>query len=85
MKLKTSLADYTEQEFKALISAIDNSGTEEERGSLLEHFNKIVPHPAGSDLLYYPEDGADESPEGVVQTIQAWCLANDLPGFKPRF
>jgi hypothetical protein len=85
MKLKNNLADYTEQEFQELISAIDDSGTEEERGALLEHFNKVVPHPAGSDLLYYPEDGADESPEGVVQTIQTWCLANGLPGFKPRF
>ncbi|MDD2050868.1 bacteriocin immunity protein [Pseudomonas putida] len=85
MKLKTNLADYTEQEFKALIKAIDDSGTEEERDALVEHFNKVVPHPAGSDLLYYPEEGTDESPDGVVKIIQAWCLANGLSGFKPRF
>jgi hypothetical protein len=85
LRLKISLADYTKQEFKALIRSIDNAGSEEERGALVEHFNKVVPHPAGSDLLYYPEDGTDESPEGVVQIIHAWCLANGLPGFKPRF
>ena len=85
MKLKTNLADYTEREFKALIIAIEASENERERDALVEHFNKVVPHPSGSDLLYYPEDGTNESPDGVVQIIQDWCLANGLPGFKPRF
>lgn len=82
MEVKSDLADYTEQEFKALIDAIDKAGTEEERGELVAHFNKIVPHPAGSDLLFYPEDGLDDSPDGVVQTIKSYCLCNGLPGFK---
>ncbi|WP_323550902.1 MULTISPECIES: bacteriocin immunity protein [unclassified Pseudomonas] len=46
---------------------------------------KLLPHPAGSDLLYYPQPGADESPEGVVQEIQTWCLANGVPGLKSAF
>lgn len=82
MDLKSNLADYTKYEFKALIGAIDDAETEEYRGKLVEHFNKIVPHPAGSDLLFYPEDGADDSPEGVVQTIEDYCASKGLPGFK---
>lgn len=82
MEFKSDLADYTEQEFKALIDAIDDAGTEEDRGELVEQFNKIVPHPAGSDLLFYPEDGIDDSPDGVVQTIKDYCLSKGLPGFK---
>ncbi|WP_085710842.1 MULTISPECIES: bacteriocin immunity protein [unclassified Pseudomonas] len=82
MDLKSNLAEYTEQEFKALIEAIDDADTEEARGELVEHFNKLVPHPAGSDLLFYPEDGADDSPEGVVQAIKDYCLAHHLQSFK---
>jgi hypothetical protein len=82
MELKSNLAEYTEQEFKALIEAIDDADTEEGRGELVEHFNKLVPLPAGSDLLFYPEDGADDSPDGVVQAIKDYCLANGLQGFK---
>ncbi|MGE8176013.1 bacteriocin immunity protein [Pseudomonas fluorescens] len=82
MAFKNSIADYTEQEFKALIGAIDDAVTEEHRGELVEHFNKIVPHPAGSDLLFYPVAGEDDSPDGVVQTIKDYCLSKGLPGFK---
>ncbi|MFJ2714931.1 bacteriocin immunity protein [Pseudomonas sp. NPDC087346] len=82
MELKSNLAEYTEQEFKALIEAIDDADTEEVRGELVEHFNKLVPHPAGSDLLFYPEDGADDSPEGVVQAIKEYCHTHHLQSFK---
>lgn len=82
MESKEKLADYTEDEFKSLIQAIDDAETESQQAELVEHLNKIVPHPAGSDLLFYPEPGADESAEGIVQIIKAWCTANGLPGFK---
>ncbi|SDT41117.1 Colicin immunity protein / pyocin immunity protein [Pseudomonas asplenii] len=82
MGLKIQLADYTEQEFKALIQAIEDAKTEEERGELVDHFNKIVPHPAGSDLLFYPEAGEDDSADGVARTVSDYCRANGLPGFK---
>ncbi|NCE89789.1 bacteriocin immunity protein [Pseudomonas sp. L13] len=82
MNLKSALVDYTEHEFEALIAAIDDAKTEEERGELVEHFNKLVPHPAGSDLLFYPEDGADDSPNGVIQSIKNYCLSMGLPSFK---
>jgi len=82
MELKSNLDEYTEQEFKALIQAIDDADSEEARGELVEHFNKIVPHPAGSDLLFYPEDGADDTADGVTRTVKEWLAAQGLPGFK---
>ncbi|MFW0755173.1 bacteriocin immunity protein [Pseudomonas sp. H11T01] len=86
MELKSALSDYTEDQFKALIQSIkDCEGTEDFQAELIAHLNSLAAGAGGSDLIYYPEDGADNSAEGVVQTIQAWCLANSLPGFKPRF
>lgn len=82
MEFKSHLGDYTEKEFRSLIDSIDDAGTEEDRGALVEHFNKVVPHPAGSDLLFYPEDGADDSQNGVVQTIKDYCLSMGLRCFK---
>lgn len=81
MAAKTSLSDYTEDEFIRLIKAIDDAASEAEQGELVEKFNRVVPHPAGSDLLFYPEPGADDSPEGVVVVIKEWCRANGQPGF----
>ncbi len=86
MEFKGALSDYTEDQFKALIKSIkDCEGTEDFQAGLIEHLNSLAAGAGGSDLIYYPEDGSDNSAEGVVQTIQAWCLANGLPGFKPRF
>ena len=49
---------------------------------LLLHFEKVSEHPAGSDLIYYPEPGADNSPESVTQIVKEWRAAKSLPGFK---
>ncbi|MFJ2480241.1 bacteriocin immunity protein [Pseudomonas sp. NPDC087598] len=82
MELKSHLAYYTEEEFKSLIQAIEDARTEDERGELVDHFNKIVPHPAGSDLLFYPEAGEDDSLDGVTRAVSDYCHANGLQGFK---
>ncbi|MDQ0702680.1 hypothetical protein QF043_001472 [Pseudomonas sp. W3I7] len=37
---------------------------------LLDAFCEIARHPAGTDLIYYPGDGADDSAEGIAQTIK---------------
>jgi hypothetical protein len=85
MERKRALSDYTEEQFKALIQSIkDCEGTEDFQADLVEHLNSLAAGAGGSDLIYYPEDGSDNSAEGVVQTIQTWCLANALPGFKAR-
>ncbi len=83
MELKDSLRHYTEYQFKMFIKAIEDAETENQQAELIVHFNKIVPHPAGSDLLFYPEPGADDSAEGVVKEIQKWCLDNGIPGLRP--
>lgn len=82
MVLKSSLADYTQAEFLQLIHAIESAATEQERDDLLEHFIQVTGHPAGSDLIYYPEADADDSPEGILQAIKEWRSTNGLPGFK---
>ncbi|APC15611.1 bacteriocin immunity protein [Pseudomonas frederiksbergensis] len=83
MTLKNSVSDYTEEEFVGLLQRIiGNDTSEEEENKLVHHFNTICEHPAGSDLIFYPEDGADDSAEGITQTVKAWRAANGLPGFK---
>ncbi len=89
MKFKPKLEDYTEVEFFASISEFFSSKsnlTDEEYGDykeeLLEHFITIVEHPHGSDLIYYPADGVEDSPEGVMQSVKKWLAQDNKPGFK---
>ena len=86
--IRPSLSDYTEDQFTHLVRQIlieDGSDTDEEADKLLLHFRTIVGHPAGMDLIYHPEPGVDDSPEGITNTVKAWREANGLPGFKSRF
>jgi type I site-specific restriction-modification system R (restriction) subunit len=85
MELKNALSDYTEYQFKELITAIQDAETESQRDNFLLHFKKIVSHPAGTDLIYYPEPGAVSSAEGITETVKKWREANGLPGFKSVF
>ncbi|MGB8922669.1 MAG: bacteriocin immunity protein [Pseudomonas sp.] len=84
--LKNSFSEYTEAEFIGLLEELakeDEEAENDERADqLLLHFKKVSQHPAGSDLIYYPEPGADNSPEGVTQIVKAWRAAQGLPGFK---
>ncbi|CAQ83310.1 MULTISPECIES: bacteriocin immunity protein [Photorhabdus] len=83
MKLKNKLEEYTENEFIDLISRIiSDEGTEKEQDTLLENFIKITEHPSGTDLIYYPENGENDSPEGILKTIKEWRAKNGKPGFK---
>ncbi|WP_192981943.1 bacteriocin immunity protein [Pseudomonas sp. EggHat1] len=82
MAQKDSLSEYTELEFIELVRSIGRCKSESERDELLDHWERLVQHPAGTDLLYYPEDGVDDSPEGVTRTVKGWRAANGLPGFK---
>ena len=80
--LRNTFADYTRDEFLQLIHAIENASIEHVRDQLLENFIQVTEYPAVSDLLYYPEPGADDSVEGIIRTIKEWRAANGLPGFK---
>ncbi len=81
--LKNSISDYTEDEFLRLVEEICSAtGGEEYQDDLLENFIAVSSHPSGSDLIFYPEDGADDSPAGITETVKKWREANGLPGFK---
>ncbi|WP_045883793.1 bacteriocin immunity protein [Pseudomonas chlororaphis] len=81
--MKNTLSDYTESEFEALLQRIINhDGAEPEVDKLVFHFEEVSEHPAGSDLIFYPEDGADDSASGITQTVKEWRAAQGLPGFK---
>ncbi|AIN16793.1 colicin immunity / pyocin immunity family protein [Yersinia rochesterensis] len=83
MELKYKLEEYRESEFIELISKIIlDKGLEDELDSLLENFINVSEHPNGSDLIYYPEEGADDSPEGILAEIKKWRAENGKPGFK---
>ena len=82
---KNSISYYTESEFIKVINEIfsANKGAPDEvLDPLLDEFERITEHPAGSDLIYYPEPGEDTSAEGITKTVKKWREANGLPGFK---
>lgn len=81
---KKTISDYTEAEFLALVKKIFNvqSTTEEEDINNVLEFKRLCEHPSGADLLYYPDDSREDSPEGVVKEVKEWRAANGKPGFK---
>nr|3GJN_A Chain A, Colicin-E9 immunity protein [Escherichia coli]3GJN_D Chain D, Colicin-E9 immunity protein [Escherichia coli] len=84
MELKHSISDYTEAEFLQLVTTIcDAEATsEEELDKLITHFEEMTEHPSGSDLIYWPKEGDDDSPSGIVNTVKQWRAANGKSGFK---
>jgi hypothetical protein len=84
MELKNSISEYSESEFLKLLQTICDAEaeTEEEHSTLIDQFEKITEHPSGSDLIYFPEDGEDDSPEGILKTVKEWRAKNGKPGFK---
>ncbi|MGG1927213.1 bacteriocin immunity protein [Enterobacter soli] len=84
MFMKT-LKDYTENEFLELVQKLFDvtETTEAEDIKNILEFKRLAEHPDGSDLIYYPRDGREDSPEGVVNEVKEWRSANGKPGFKP--
>ncbi|MEG2568194.1 MAG: bacteriocin immunity protein [Acinetobacter sp.] len=71
MEIKAKISDYSEAEFLELINAIKAGDDDEEaEDKLIFHFNTIVGHPAGSDLIFYPESKKAQSAEEIVETIK---------------
>ncbi|MFL1516454.1 bacteriocin immunity protein [Pseudomonas prosekii] len=80
-----TIGEYTEKEFIHFVQkirVINEKGSDEELGEILAKFRKLTGHPDGSDLIFYPEPGSDNSAEGVTQIVKAWRSAQGLPGFK---
>nr|6ER6_A Chain A, immunity Imdes7 [Escherichia coli] len=83
MELKHSISDYTEAEFLEFVKKIeDANSSEDEQQKLVEEFIRLTEHPSGSDLIYYPRDDREDSPEGIVKEIKEWRAANGKSGFK---
>jgi hypothetical protein len=80
-----NISDYTESEFISFVQKIratNRGGSDEELGELLAQFRELTGHPDGTDLMFYPEPGEDNSAEGVTRTVKEWRAAQGLPGFK---
>lgn len=91
MIFKDRLEDYTEAEFLELLHAFSNfpeglhgKALEAYLDRLLTHFEKITEHPGRSDVIFYPEEGQEDSSEGILAVIKEWRAANNKPGFKPE-
>lgn len=78
------LKDYTEEEFLLFVKKIFESSyvTEEKQIEAVFEFERLTEHPDGSDLIYYPRDGREDSPEGIVKEVKEWRAFTGKPGFK---
>lgn len=86
---KNHIEDFTESEFLAFVGEFFENRSGLKGAALGQHlddlalkFEEIIENPLGSDLIYYPGDDADDSPQGVVNRVKAWRAANGKPGFK---
>ncbi|MFJ4052027.1 bacteriocin immunity protein [Pseudomonas sp. NPDC089743] len=86
MKLEKRLQDYDEHSFLLLVKNIwDVEGKRSEHNSFIAHFDQIIGHPAGSDLLFYStadETGSINSPDHIVATIKSWHQQKGRAAFK---
>jgi len=85
MKLKTTLNDYTEPEFQALVDliwAVDLPKVDHDR--LINHFDQIAGHPSGADLFFYhPKSNPNPNSSGsVVYSVKDWHRKQGRAAFK---
>lgn len=73
--------DYTEEEFLSFLKDLCSgpgalNGKEFEQLTIerVKHFEKNTQHPAKSDLIFYPENDQDDSPEGILKIVKDWRL-----------
>ncbi|WP_085700908.1 bacteriocin immunity protein [Pseudomonas sp. B26(2017)] len=78
-----TISDYTEAEFIEFLNSVlaANTRPDEILHPLIFEFERLSEHPAGSDLIYWPKDGAQCTPEGITETVKKWRATNGLPGF----
>lgn len=83
--MKKTISDFTEAEFITFVSTVlaANTSPDEILDPLLFEFERLSEHPAGSDLIYWPEDmSKTPTAESITETVKKWREANGLPGFK---
>ena len=81
---KKAISDYTEAEFLEFVRKICRAEgeTEADDDKLIDEFRRLAEHPKGSNVIYYPEEGQDDSPEGIVKEVKQWRAKNGKSGFK---
>jgi hypothetical protein len=91
MKNTTRLEDYTESEFLSFLREIFEGGEDLSSDDFdkymlarVEHFELVTEHPSGSDVIFYPKEGQEDSPEGILKEVKEWRALNNKPGFKPE-
>ncbi|KQZ82550.1 bacteriocin immunity protein [Pseudomonas sp. Root562] len=84
MELKNKFEEYTESEYANLIIRLFQGGfrSEEEHDAIVENIVSTSEHPNGTGVLYYPEEGVEDSPAGALKAIKDWRAANGKNGFK---
>jgi Colicin immunity protein / pyocin immunity protein. len=78
------LSNYTESEFLSLVQKICSADceTEEDGNFQVREFEWLAEHTSDADLIFYPENGKVDSPEGVVQEVKEWRQPHGKPCFK---
>jgi hypothetical protein len=91
MKNTSRLEDYTESEFLDFLRELFDggeglTGDEFEKYMIerVKHFEAITEHPGRSDVIFYPKEGQEDSPEGILKEVKEWRALNNKPGFKPE-
>ena len=91
MIFKQRLEDYTEAEFLDFLrgfsiypDGLHGKALEAYLDRLLTHFEKVTEHTSRSDVIFYPKEGQEDSPEGILKEVKAWRATNNKPGFKPE-
>ena len=89
IELKDKLEDYSEAEFLLFLeeffsnkNGLEADALSEHLDSLLDYFELITEHPRGADVICYPEEGQEDSPEGVLKEVKRWRALSNKPGFK---
>ena len=89
MIFKEKLEDYTEAEFLSFLrrfrdypDGLHGRALEVYLDRLLTHFELITEHPDCSDVIFYPKEGQEDSPEGILKEVKEWRAANNKSGFK---
>ncbi|AWM92034.1 bacteriocin immunity protein [Pseudomonas sp. 31-12] len=91
MKNYSRIEDYTESEFLEFLRELFDGGedlTADEFDQYMieriKHFETITEHPDRSDVIFYPKEGQEDSPEGILKAVKEWRALNNKPGFKPE-
>lgn len=73
MGIEKSMSDKpTKEELVRLVERIQNAdGTEEEIDAMIDRVQASVPHPALSDLIFYPEE--EMTAEQIVEVALAYA------------